>query len=414
MRQIVNVVISAFNFPFNLSFGPLVGAISGGNTAVLKPSENAPACAAVMQKIMAASLDPDCYSCIQGGIPETQALLAEKWDKIFFTGSASTGKIIAKAAAQTLTPVTLELGGKNPAIITKKADIRLAARRLLWAKGMNAGQVCISQNYILADKEVVPELVAQLKQALAEFYPNGAKASPDYGRIINAQAFNRIKKMLDNTSGKIVIGGTMDAEQLFIEPTVVEVSDPSDSLIKDESFGPLIPILPVNDLDEAIKIANSVHSTPLGLYPFGSKAETDKALAEIRSGGASVNDGFFHGAIPTLQFGGVGDSGSGAYRGKASFDCFVHRRSVTRTPNWIESLLNVRYPPFKGKFEQYAKTSVLKPNFDRDGKVNFSIWRYVLTLGAESKSGGAMRAALLGAIAVTLKALMDRKIIGRA
>jgi beta-apo-4'-carotenal oxygenase len=314
MRQIANVIISAFNFPFNLSFGPLVGAISGGNTAVLKPSENAPACAAVMQKIMAASLDPDCYACIQGGIPETQALLAEKWDKIFFTGSASTGKIIAKAAAPTLTPVTLELGGKNPAIITKKADIRLAARRLLWAKTMNAGQVCISQNYILADKEVVPELVAQLKQALVEFYPNGAKASPDYGRIINAQAFHRIKKMLDNTSGKIVIGGTMDAEQLFIEPTVIEVSDPSDSLIKDESFGPLIPILPVNDLDEAIKIANSVHSTPLGLYPFGSKAETDKALAEIRSGGASVNDGFFHGIIPTLQFGGIGESGSGAYQ----------------------------------------------------------------------------------------------------
>jgi beta-apo-4'-carotenal oxygenase len=414
MRHLANIAFSAFNFPFNLSFGPLIGAISGGNTAVLKPSENAPACAAVMQKTMAASFDPDCYACIQGGIPETQALLAEKWDKIFFTGSASTGKIIAKAAAPTLTPVTLELGGKNPAIITKKADIRLAARRLLWAKVMNAGQVCISQNYILADKEVVPELVAQLKQALSDFYPNGPKASPDYGRIINAQAFARIKKMLDNTSGKIVIGGTMDAEQLFIEPTVVEVSDPSDSLIKDESFGPLIPILPVNDLDEAIRIANSVHSTPLGLYPFGSKAETDKALAEIRSGGASVNDGFFHGAIPTLQFGGVGDSGSGAYRGKASFDCFVHRRSITRTPNWMESLLNVRYPPFEGKFEQYAKTSVLKPNFDRDGKVNFSLLRYVLTLGSGSKSEGAMRAALLGVVAVALKVLMDRGIIGRA
>ena len=409
-----DVVIRAFNFPFNLSFGPLVGAISGGNTAVLKPSENAPACAAVMQKIMAASLDPECYTCIQGGIPETQALLAEKWDKIFFTGSASTGKIIAKAAAPTLTPVTLELGGKNPAIITKKADIRLAARRLLWAKVMNAGQVCISQNYILADKEVIPELIVQLKQALAEFYPNGAKASPDYGRIINERAFTRIKKMLDNTSGKIVVGGTMDAEQLFIEPTVVEVSDPSDSLIAEESFGPLIPILPVNDLDEAIKIANSVHSTPLGMYPFGSKAETDKALAEIRSGGASVNDGFFHGAIPTLQFGGVGDSGSGAYRGKASFDCFVHRRSVTTTPNWIERLLSVRYPPFEGKFDQYAKTSLLKPNFDRDGKVNFSILRYVLTLGAGSKSGGAMRAALLGVVAVALKALMDRRVIPRA
>ena len=395
----------------NLSFGPLIGAISGGNTAVLKPSENAPASAAVMEKIMAASLDPDCYACIQGAIPETKALLAEKWDKIFFTGSASTGKIIAQAAAPTLTPVTLELGGKNPAIITKKADIRLAARRLLWAKVMNAGQVCISQNYILADKEVVPELIAQLKVAMKEFYPNGAKASPDYGRIVNDQSYARIKKMLDNTSGKIVIGGTMDAEQRFIEPTVVEVSDPSDTLIAEESFGPLIPILPVQDLDEAIRIANSVHSTPLGLYPFGSKAETDKALNEIRSGGASVNDGFFHGAIPTLQFGGVGDSGSGAYRGRASFDCFVHRRSVTKTPNWMERLLDVRYPPFDGKYAQYAKMSVMKPDFDREGKVKFGLLKYVLTLGAGSKSGGAMRAALLGVVAVALKAFMDRRIV---
>ncbi len=398
----------------NLSFGPLIGAIAGGNTAVLKPSENAPACAAVMEKIMAASLDPDCYACIQGAIPETKALLEEKWDKIFFTGSANTGKIIAKAAAPTLTPVTLELGGKNPAIITKKADIRLAARRLLWAKVMNAGQVCISQNYILADKEVVPELIAQLKVAMKEFYPNGAKSSPDYGRIVNDSSYARIKKMLDNTSGRIVIGGTMDAEQRFIEPTVVEVSDPSDTLIAEESFGPLIPILPVQDLDEAIRIANSVHSTPLGLYPFGSKAETDKALREIRSGGASVNDGFFHGAIPTLQFGGVGDSGSGAYRGRASFDCFVHRRSVTRTPNWMERLLDVRYPPFEGKFAQYAKMSVMKPDFDREGKIKFGLVKYVLTLGTGSKSRGVMRATLLGVVAVALRALMTSRIMERA
>lgn len=362
---------------------------------------------------MAASLDPDCYACVQGSIPETQALLAEKWDKIFFTGSAAVGKIVAKAAAPTLTPVTLELGGRNPAIVTKKADIRLAARRLLWAKTMNAGQVCIGQNYILADKEIVPELIAQLKQALSDFFPNGVKASPDYGRIVDDQAYARIKKMLDNTSGTIVIGGTMDAEQRFIEPTVVEVSDPSDTLIAEESFGPLIPILPVKDLDEAIKIANSVHSTPLGLYPFGSKAETDKALAQIRSGGASVNDGFFHGAIPTLQFGGVGDSGSGAYRGRASFDCFVHRRSVTRTPGWMERLLDVRYPPFEGKFAQYAKMSVLKPDFDRNGKVKFSFLRYVLTLGTGSVSRGAMRAVLLGVVALGLRALMDRRILDR-
>lgn len=393
----------------------MIGAISAGNTVVLKPSENAPHSAVVMQKIIAAGLDPDCYACIQGGIPETTALLNEKWDKIFFTGSARTGAIIAKAAAPTLTPVALELGGRNPAIITKKADIRLAARRLLWAKAMNAGQVCISQNYILADREVVPTLISELKIAMKEFFPKGVKESPDYGRIINISAFNRLKKMLDNSGGRIVIGGTMDADQLFIEPTVVEVSDPNDSLLVEESFGPLIPILPVTDLDEAIHLANSIHSTPLGVYAFGSKAETDRVLAETRSGGASINDGFFHGIIPTLAFGGVGDSGTGSYRGKASFDCFVHRRSITTTPNWMESLLAVRYPPYTGtdKFDQYSKMSVSKPNFGRDGKVKFSLLRYILTLGAGSAGAGVTRAAVLAILAFTIKLTLDRGMIPR-
>ena len=402
------LIIGPFNFPINLTLGPLVGAIAGGNTAIVKPSEQAPATAAIMQKILAVSLDPSCYRVINGGIPETQALLAEKWDKIFFTGSANVGKIIAKAAAPTLTPVTLELGGRNPAIVTKKADIHLVARRLLWGKIFNAGQVCISQNYILVDKDVVPTLVAELKSAMAEFFPNGAKESPDYGRIVSNQQFSRIKKMLDNTSGKIVMGGTMDAEQRFIEPTVIEVSDPSDSLLTDESFGPLIPIMPVENLDEAIRIANSVHATPLGLYPFGSKDEVAKILTEVRSGGASVNDAFTHGVIPTLAFGGVGDSGSGTYRGRASFDCFVHRRSVTTTPGWMEKLLAVRYPPYKGKYEQYAKTSVSKPNFDREGNIKFGLIRYILTLGSGSAKRGILRAAALAVLAVALQIALGR------
>ncbi|ERF72451.1 hypothetical protein EPUS_07908 [Endocarpon pusillum Z07020] len=402
------LIIGTFNFPINLTFGPLVGAIAGGNTAIVKPSEQAPASAAVMQKILAVSVDPSCYRVINGGIPETQALLAEKWDKIFFTGSANVGKIIAKAAAPTLTPVTLELGGRNPAIVTKKADIHLAARRLLWGKIFNAGQVCISQNYILVDKDVVPTLVAELKSAMADFFPNGAKESPDYGRIASNQQFSRIKKMLDNTSGKIVIGGTMDAEQRFIEPTVIEVSDPSDSLLTEESFGPLIPIMPVENLDEAIRIANSVHATPLGLYPFGSKDEVEKILTEVRSGGASVNDAWTHGVIPTLAFGGVGDSGSGSYRGRASFDCFVHRRSVTTTPRWMEKLLAVRYPPYEGKYEQYAKMSVSKPNFDREGNIKFGFIRYILTLGSGSAKRGILRAAALAVLAVALQIALGR------
>ncbi|KIW61198.1 hypothetical protein, variant [Exophiala xenobiotica] len=386
----VVLVIGAFNFPVNLSFGPMVGAISGGNTVVLKPSENAPHSAAVMQKIVEEALDPDCYVCVQGAIPETSALLEQKWDKIFFTGSSRTAKIIAQAAAKNLTPVALELGGKNPAFVTKKADVRLAARRLLWAKTMNAGQVCISQNYILVDKEVLPSLIEEMKVAMKEFFPDGAKKSKDYSRIVNTAQFNRMKKMLDNTSGKIVIGGTMDAEELFIEPTVVQVTDPKDSLIVEESFGPLIPILPVENLDEAIHIANETHETPLGVYAFGSKEETNKVLASTRSGGASINDGFFHGIIPNLAFGGVGDSGTGAYRGKASFDCFTHQRSITTTPGWMEKLLAVRYPPFYGtdKLKQFNKMGFLKPDFDRNGNKKVGWLWWLLTLGTASASKG--------------------------
>lgn len=373
----------------------MIGAIAAGNTAVVKPSEVAPNVAAIVQHIIETSLDPTCYSVVQGGIPETTKLLEQKWDKIFYTGNAAVGTIIAKKAAETLTPVTLELGGRNPAIVTKNADVRLAARRLLWAKTVNAGQVCISQNYTMVDREVLPGFIEELKSALKEFFPNGVKSSEDFGRIVSGRQWARLKKMVDETKGRILIGGEMDESERYIAPTVIQVDSPSDSLLIDESFGPLMPILPVNNLDEAIKIANEVHSTPLGLYPFGTKKETDRALREIRSGGASVNDGFYHGSIPTLAFGGVGDSGQGAYRGKASFDCFTHRRSVTTTPGWMEGLLNVRYPPFKGKIEKFRKMTLQKPNFDREGKVNFSLVTYILTLGAESKTSGLIRYALV-------------------
>ncbi|CAI6342154.1 unnamed protein product [Periconia digitata] len=362
------LIIGAFNFPIQLSVGPLIGAIAAGCTAILKPSESAPYTAAVIQKIVSESLDPSCYIVAQGAIPETTALLDEKWDKIFYTGSANVGTIIAKKAAETLTPVTLELGGRNPAIITKHADPRLAARRLLWAKSYNAGQVCVSQNYVLIEEDMVESFLREIKTAYAEFYPNGIRKTPDFGRIVNLRQFQRLKKMLDETKGKIVLGGTMDEADLFIEPTFVLVSSPDDSLVKDESFGPFVPILPVKNLDEAIKIANEVHATPLGLYPFGNKAECEKILSQTRSGGASLNDGFFHASIPTMPFGGVGDSGTGAYRGKASFDVFTHRRSITKTPAWMEGLLSVRYPPFTDKkFKQYRNMSALTPNFDREG-----------------------------------------------
>jgi beta-apo-4'-carotenal oxygenase len=243
---------------------------------VLKPSEQAPHTAAVLKKVIAESLDPECYTVVNGAIPETTALLDQKWDKIFYTGSPNVGSIIAKKAAETLTPVTLELGGRNPAIVTKHADPRLAARRLLWAKIHNAGQVCVSHNYTLIDREILPAYIKELKSAMQEFFPQGAQKSPDYGRIVNQRQFQRLKKMVDETKGKILLGGTMDEADLFIEPTVIQVDSLDDSLIKDESFGPLLPILPVTDLDEAIRIANEVDETPLGAYAFGTKAEMEK------------------------------------------------------------------------------------------------------------------------------------------
>ncbi|OAG37331.1 hypothetical protein AYO21_08408 [Fonsecaea monophora] len=408
----VVLVIGAFNFPVNLAFGPMIGAISGGNTVVLKPSEQTPNCAVVMQKIMTAALDPDSFVCVQGAIPETSTLLEQKWDKIFFTGSARTAKIVSSIAAKTLTPVSLELGGRNPAIVTKKADMRLVARRLLWAKTLNAGQVCISQNHVLVENSCVPTLVTAFRTALAEFFPRGAEESQDYGRIVNSIAFDRIKKMLDKTSGKIVIGGKMDAEKLFIEPTVILVSDFGDSLLVEESFGPLIPIVPVDNLDQAIALANELHETPLGLYAFGSKDEIDKILANTRSGGVSVNDGYFHGTIPTLRFGGVGDSGSGAYRGKASFDCFVHQRAITYTPNWMEKLLAVRYPPFtRTKIAQFQKMTALKPDFGRDGKKRINLLWYFLTLGTGTVVSGSLRALLMAGVVFTVKALMDARVV---
>ncbi|KAF1809234.1 aldehyde dehydrogenase [Eremomyces bilateralis CBS 781.70] len=403
------LVIGAYNFPVQLSIGPLIGAIAAGCTAILKPSESAPNAAAVMEMIIKKYLDPSCYQVIQGAVPETTALLDEKWDKIFYTGGEKVGTIVAKKAAETLTPVTLELGGRNPAIITKSADPRLAARRLLWAKVHNAGQVCVSQNWILIDKEVLPAFIKELEKALKEFYPKGVKASEDYARIVNQRQFLRLKGMLDNSRGRILLGGTMDESELFLEPTVVQVDDVNDPLVVEESFGPLIPVFPVNDLDEAIRLANSVHDTPLGLYPFGNKQETDKVLANVRSGGASVNDGFFHASIPTLQFGGVGTSGSGSYRGRASFEAFTHRRSITTTPGWLESLLSIRYPPYHGKLAQFKRMQDLSPNFDRGGNRKVGIVGWLLRLGAGDASGALRRYILVALIAFGYQKYQQRQ-----
>lgn len=392
----VVLILGAYNFPIQLSLGPLIGAIAAGCTAVLKPSESSPHAAAVLQMVAEKSLDPESYVVINGSIPESTALLNQKWDKIFYTGGAAVGKIVAQKAAETLTPVTLELGGKNPAIVTASADPRLAARRLLWAKGLNAGQVCVSQNYIMVERSMLGPLVEEFKTALKTFYPDGVKSSPDYSRIVNERQFLKLKKMLDGSSGKILAGGMMDQESKYIEPTLVQVNDANDTLLLDESFGPLIPILPYDDLEVAIRIANQVDPTPLGVYPFGSKKEIEQILKGTRSGGVSINDGFYHASIPTLEFGGVGSSGQGAYRGKASFEAFTHRRAITHTPGWAESLLDVRYPPYKGKIEKLARFGDLKPNFDRNGVLKArGVVSWILSLGGKTVQEAVVRWTVL-------------------
>jgi beta-apo-4'-carotenal oxygenase len=272
------LIIGPYNYPLHLLLCPLVGAIAAGCTAVLKPSELTPASAMICAELIK-RLDQGAYAVVNGAVPETTALLDEKWDKIFYTGGAQVGAIIAKKAAETLTPVCLELGGKNPAFVTKNANLALAARRLLWSKTVNAGQVCMSQNYVLVEKEVVSSFIEHLKNAFKDFFPNGAKASPDLSRVVNARHFQRLKKMLDNTKGEIVLGGHMDESELFMEPTAVLVDSMDDSMIQEESFGPIFSIYPVHSLDQALNIANNVHRTPLTLFSFGSKAENQRGMA---------------------------------------------------------------------------------------------------------------------------------------
>ncbi|EXA29734.1 aldehyde dehydrogenase (NAD(P)+) [Fusarium oxysporum f. sp. pisi HDV247] len=363
------LVIGAYNFPVQLCLVPLIGAIGAGCVAALKPSEGAPNTAMVLDKIVHSSLDPEAFAVINGAVHETKRLLDVKWDKIFYTGSTQVGKDIATKAAQSLTPVCLELGGLNPAFVTCNADLRIAAQRLAWGKSLNAGQVCISQNYILADKLIVPDLIDAFNAAFREFFPIGPKDSPDYARIINLRHFRRLKNMLDKTNGDIVVGGGYDEAELFLEPTIILVKSIDDIAIREESFGPIFGLLPYETLDEAIHLANQIHATPLALFAFGNKVETEKILSCVTSGGATINDAFSHASILTVPFGGVGDSGIGSYRGRASFEIFTHRRSVASVPTWIDRFLRARYLPYlPNELTKVRHMNNLKPDFDRDGR----------------------------------------------
>ncbi|KAF7547096.1 hypothetical protein G7Z17_g7959 [Cylindrodendrum hubeiense] len=404
----VVLAIGSYNYPFQLNLTPLIGAIAAGNCVVLKASEASPYSAMVLKKLFDECLDPECYTYVNGAVPETQLLLEQKFDKIAFTGGKAIGKIVAQKAAETLTPVLLELGGQNPAFVTKSANLKMAARRLLWQKVLNAGQVCISHNYILVERSVLSEFLGELNNQLRVFMPKGAKESPDYARLVNKRHFDRVKKMIDSSKGKIVLGGSMDESDFFMEPTAVLVDDIQDSMMVEESFGPVFSIMAFDTLDQAIDIANKVDPTPLALFSFGTDAESEKVLSSVTSGGATINDSFFHNQIPQSPMGGVGQSGMGSYHGYYSFKTFSHQRTIAKPPYWADSLIRVRYMPYSWPHLKrlHAMNSV-NPNFDRNGARVKGLKYYlglILSLGGKSSKSALLRWAVLAIAAAVLGA----------
>lgn len=338
------LIIAPWNYPFQLAISPLVGAIAAGCNVVLKPSELAPATAAVIESVCREAFGADGFvSVVQGGAEVSTELLAERWDLVFFTGSTRVGQIVMEAAAKHLTPCILELGGKSPCIIDEDTDLTTTARRVAWGKSYNAGQTCIAPDYALVHKNVRQAFVDALGGALREFFGPDVSKSPDYGRIVTARHFARLQSLMQG--GRIALGGQSDEATRFIAPTVLTDVNLSHALMQEEIFGPLLPIIEVDSIDSAIRFANE-RPRPLALYVFTrDSAKSEEVLRRVSAGGAVVNDAIVHITAPELPFGGVGPSGTGAYHGKASFDAFTHYKSVVKRPFMLD--MKVRYPPYK-------------------------------------------------------------------
>ncbi|KAJ4700704.1 Aldehyde dehydrogenase [Melia azedarach] len=343
----VVLIISAWNYPFLLSLDPVVGAIAAGNALVLKPSEIAPAASSLLTKLIGEYLDSSSIRVVEGAVNETSALLDQKWDKIFYTGNGKIARIVMAAAAKHLTPVVLELGGKSPAVVDSGINLQVSVRRIIAGKwGCNNGQACISPDYILTTKDNAPKLVGTLKQELEKFYGKNPLESKDLSRIVNANHFARLSKLLDDdkVSGKIVHGGERDKSKLRISPTIL-LDVPRDSLIMNEEiFGPLLPILMVDKIEDSFDIINT-GTKPLAAYLFSNnKKLKQQFVATVSAGGLLINDTAVHLVVHTLPFGGVQESGTGAYHGKFSFDAFTHKKAVL-----YRSLMGdapLRYPPY--------------------------------------------------------------------
>ncbi len=338
----VVLIIGAWNYPFQLVMSPLVGAIAAGNCVIVKPSEVSVNTSAVVAKGICDYLDPEGIRVIEGGVPETTALLKESFDHIFYTGGHNVGRIVMEAAAKHLTPVTLELGGKNPCIVDCNVNQAVAARRIVWGKFLNAGQTCVAPDYVLVHEKVETEFLDRMKSTVQQFYRANPKNSPDYPRIINQKHFNRLAALLD--CGEVVTGGETDSSERYIAPTILRDVPVHSPVMDDEIFGPILPVLTVSHVDEAVSFINA-RPKPLALYIFSQdKRLQQRVLQRISSGGVCVNDVVVHVAVPELPFGGVGPSGMGAYHGRASFETFSHRKSVLSKSTRMD--LPVRYPPY--------------------------------------------------------------------
>ncbi|XP_007526234.3 aldehyde dehydrogenase, dimeric NADP-preferring [Erinaceus europaeus] len=339
----VALIIGTWNYPFNLTIQPMVGAIAAGNAVVLKPSELSENMAQLLVTIIPQYLDKDLYPVINGGVPETTELLKERFDHILYTGSTGVGKVIMTAAAKHLTPVTLELGGKSPCYVDKDCDLDTACRRIAWGKFMNSGQTCVAPDYILCEPSIQGQVVEKLKKSLKEFYGDDPQKSHDYGRIISPRHFQRVMGLIKGQN--IAHGGTGDEAERYVAPTILMDVDPQSQVMQEEIFGPVLPIVCVCGLEEAISFINQ-REKPLALYVFSSNDKViKKMISETSSGGVTANDVIVHITVHSLPFGGVGHSGMGAYHGKKSFETFSHRRSCLVRPLTNDGALKARYPP---------------------------------------------------------------------
>ena len=335
------LIIAPWNYPFQLLMLPLAGAIAAGNTAILKPSEISVHTAMVTKKIINGAFSPEYIHVVPGGVNETQALLELPLDYIFFTGSTAVGKAVMTAAAKNLVPVTLELGGKSPAIVHDDADLTLAARKIAWGKFINAGQTCIAPDYVLAHANIKDIFLSELKKAILEFYGKDAAVHPRYCRIITERHFQRLSRFLENAN--IFFGGKTNAADLYIEPTIIHPAQWDEPIMQDEIFGPILPVLTYSELECAIEKIRK-RPKPLSLYLFSDmKTVQDKVIESVSFGGGALNNTIFHIVSNFMPFGGVGSSGMGAYHGKASFDTFSHTKSILKSSSKLDPL-SVAYP----------------------------------------------------------------------